>query len=103
MAPPEEDEPRPRARRGTTNRNDRGSSYDRRVRRAWLLATFGDGEKAPCFLCGTMLDDATITADRILPGCQGGRYVRGNIRPACGRCNSETGGRTRRLPGKLSA
>jgi len=36
-----------------------------------------------------------LTVDRIIPGCQGGTYVRTNIRPACGGCNSETGGRTR--------
>ena len=34
-----------------------------------------------------------LTIDRIVPGCQGGTYRRGNIRPACGDCNSETGGR----------
>lgn len=37
-----------------------------------------------------------LTIDRVIPGCQGGRYVRNNIRPACGPCNSETGGSTRR-------
>ena len=36
-----------------------------------------------------------ITVDRITPGCQGGSYKRTNIRPACGGCNSSTGGRTR--------
>lgn len=78
--------------RGTTNRNARGSSYSRRIRRAWLLATFGDGETCPCYRCGIELNDSTITADRIIPGCEGGTYRRGNIRPACGPCNSETGG-----------
>lgn len=39
-----------------------------------------------------------LTVDRIIPGCQGGRYTRNNIRPACGPCNSETGGSTRRRP-----
>lgn len=34
-----------------------------------------------------------LTVDRIIPGCQGGTYRRNNIRPACGLCNSETGGR----------
>lgn len=33
-----------------------------------------------------------LTIDRITPGCQGGTYRRSNIRPACGGCNSETGG-----------
>jgi hypothetical protein len=70
----------------------RGSSYDRRARRAWMLDTFGDGVTAPCYRCGESLTDETITADRIVPGRDGGRYVRTNIRPACGPCNSETGG-----------
>lgn len=78
--------------RGTTNRNARGSSYERRRRRAWLLATFGDGVKAPCYRCETPLDADTLTVDRIKPGIEGGTYRRNNIRPACGSCNSETGG-----------
>lgn len=82
-------------RRGTSNANARGSSYDRRARRAWLLET-NDEDLGPtlcrCYRCRVVLDDDTITVDRIRPGCEGGKYVRGNIRPACGRCNSETGG-----------
>ena len=81
--------------RGTTCRNDRGSSYDRRARRAYLLAAFGDGETCPCYRCHAILDDATVTVDRITPGVLGGRYVRANIRPACGLCNSETGAELR--------
>ncbi len=80
------------SRRGTTNTNARGSVADRRARRAWLLRTFGDGTTAPCFRCSAPLDDSTITVDRTVPGCMGGRYVRGNIRPACAHCNSSTGG-----------
>jgi hypothetical protein len=30
-----------------------------------------------------------------VPGAHGGRYTHGNIRPACGPCNSETGGAVR--------
>lgn len=37
-----------------------------------------------------------LTIDRIVPGCQGGTYRRTNIRPACGTCNSSTGGHTRK-------
>lgn len=33
-----------------------------------------------------------LTIDRIIPGCEGGTYRRNNIRPACGPCNSKTGG-----------
>lgn len=80
------------ATRGTTNRNARGSVRDRAARRAFLLATFGDGTTAPCYRCALELVDATITVDRIVPGRDGGTYRRGNIRPACGPCNSSTGG-----------
>lgn len=76
----------------TTNRNRRGGSKQRRIRRAWLLSRFGDGKKAPCYRCSTMLDETTITVDRIFPGCLGGTYIRANIRPCCNPCNMETGG-----------
>lgn len=107
--------------RGTTNGNARGSSYARRARRAWLLANYASNELGfcRCYRCGTLLynpddypvADATplsaeadlwpdrrplfsqpLTVDRIIPGCRGGTYRRNNIRPACGPCNSETGG-----------
>ena len=78
--------------RGTTNRNARGSAEGRRRRKAWMLVVFGDGTTAPCYRCGIRLTFTTMTVDRIIPGAEGGRYVRGNIRPACGPCNSETGG-----------
>lgn len=99
-------EPAPKARRGTTNRNDRGSSYGRRRRREWLVETYranqdlgpfgpcnpGWGEPAcRCYRCGELLTVDTVTADRIKPGIEGGTYVRSNIRPACGPCNSSTG------------
>lgn len=48
-----------------------------------------------CYRCGCLLIVDTVTVDRIIPGCKGGTYRRNNIRPACGPCNSETGGRTR--------
>jgi len=108
------------ATRGTTNGNARGSSTDRAARRAYLLDTyradvdgmwfatpFSDGlfitatprgtgfQVCRCYRCGILLDADTVTVDRIRPGCQGGTYRRTNIRPCCGRCNSETGGSTR--------
>lgn len=53
-----------------------------------------------CYRCGRILTFETMTVDRITPGCKktakypkGGTYVRENIRPACGGCNSDTGGR----------
>lgn len=45
-----------------------------------------------CYRCGHLLAVDTVTVDRIIPGCKGGTYRRDNIRPACGDCNSETGG-----------
>lgn len=45
-----------------------------------------------CYRCGDLLTIDTVTVDRIKPGCKGGTYARTNIRPACGGCNSETGG-----------
>jgi hypothetical protein len=64
-----------------------------------------------CYRCGRLLIDATaagldplapdvaafhVTVDRIIPGRDGGTYRRNNIRPACGACNSETGGKLRK-------
>lgn len=51
-----------------------------------------------CYRCGTLLTVDTVTADRITPGCRGGRYTRDNIRPACFDCNSTEGGGVRREP-----
>lgn len=48
-----------------------------------------------CFRCGCLLTVDTVTVDRIIPGCKGGTYRRNNIRPACLKCNSETGGALR--------
>ena len=39
-----------------------------------------------------MLTAQTMTKDRYpIPGRRGGRYVRNNVRPACGPCNSSHG------------
>lgn len=84
-----------------------------RALKAWLLKTYAADEYAivnvpgrwgsrsrvaacRCYRCGELLTFETVTVDRIVPGCRGGRYVRNNIRPACAACNSETGGATRR-------
>lgn len=83
-------------RRGTSNSNVRGSSYQRRARKLWLLQEFGDGHRAPCYMfvsCGQWLTFETITVDRIKMGCEGGTYQRDNIRPACAFHNSSTGGK----------
>ncbi len=87
--------------RGTTNRNERGSVYDRIARRKYLLRTYAANVKhaidiCRCYRCGRLLNFLTLTVDRIVPGCKGGTYRRNNIRPACAKCNSETGGAQRR-------
>lgn len=61
----------------------RGSSYDRRRRKNWMLHHYGDGDTAPCTYCGEQLTYETLTTDRIVPGSQGGRYTRDNVVPAC--------------------
>ena len=79
------------AERGTTNTNDRGSSYDRRARKDWMLRWYGDGSTAPCYSCKKRLKGQFLEADRIIPGILGGTYQRTNIRPCCGDCNIRTG------------
>lgn len=62
----------------------RGNSKDRRARKLWMLASFGDGTVAPCVHCLNELSYETIEADRIIPG---GSYRRDNVQPACRTCN----------------
>lgn len=77
----------------------RGNSYDRRVRKTWLLSAAagfgGNGEKVPCWepQCGTMVDYERLYVDRIIPGEQGGSYRRDNIKPHCGPCSHRQGQR----------
>ena len=81
-------------KRGTSNSNSRGSSAARRVRKQWVLDTFGDGTTAVCSFddCETELTFETMTIDRYpISGIDGGTYKRDNIRPACGKCNSADG------------
>ncbi|AER48990.1 HNH endonuclease [Mycobacterium phage PRodriguez] len=85
------------SRAGRCNSNERGSSYDRRARRAWLLSPAsgfgGDGEKVACWECGAMVSDKTMIVDRIIAGEFGGRYTRDNIRPHCATCSCRQGAR----------
>lgn len=62
----------------------RGNSKDRKVRKHWMLSTYGTGNKVPCTHCGRELDYYTVEADRIEPG---GSYRRENIVPSCHKCN----------------
>lgn len=68
--------------------DSRGSSYDRKRRKIWMLATFGDGKKCRCTHCPKILTLETLEADRIVPGSKGGTYKQGNIQPACRACNA---------------
>lgn len=79
------------------NGDQRGNSADRKRRKVWLLSPAagfgGNGDMAPCAMkvsaeCETIVDYDSMEVDRIIPGCLGGRYVRGNIRPACRPCNN---------------
>jgi len=86
--------------RSTSNSNSRGSSAQRRARKLWLLAEFGDGKRAPCMLeehkdgCPGYVTFKTISVDRHpVAGVDGGTYARGNIRPAYGPCNYSHGGK----------
>jgi hypothetical protein len=64
--------------------------------RVLKLVSLGEGQPAcRCYRCGVLLTVDTVTIDRIVPGAKGGTYRRSNIRPACGSCNSETGGAVR--------
>lgn len=84
--------------RGATNANERGNTDDRRKRRAWLLLTYESDQgpgTARCYRCGRVLDEDSLSVDRIVPGALGGKYTRDNIRPACLPCNSRTGGGVR--------
>jgi HNH endonuclease len=62
----------------------RGNSKDRRMRKLWMLAVYGNGAHCPCTHCGHSLTMETVEADRIIPG---GPYRRENIQPACRQCN----------------
>lgn len=85
--------------RSITGNDKRGSSYDRKARRLWLVSPAagfgGDGEKVPCWECGTMVTATSMYVDRIIAGDQGGTYRRNNIRPHCASCSHGQGARRR--------
>lgn len=68
----------------------------------YIEVPLGEGDPAcRCYRCAVLLTVDTVTADRIFPGIEGGKYGtpikdrrdgRTNVRPACGPCNSSTGG-----------
>ncbi len=87
--------------RGNGGPDLRGNSKDRKRRKEWMLGEFGDGATCECAFpdCTEVLTYDTVTADRYpLSGKEGGRYIRGNIRPACIACNAADGQRIKELP-----
>lgn len=66
----------------------RGNSYDKRARKLWILATFGDGKKCKCTHCGMTVTYETVESDRKVPG---GSYEHKNIQPSCRPCNIARG------------
>lgn len=71
----------------------RPPSAQRRRNREWMVATFGDGESVQCSHCPTPLTVDTVTADRVIPGREGGTYRRSNIIPSCIDCARKEGAR----------
>jgi len=74
------------------NGNQRGSATDRRRRKVWIFERFGVDGIVTCAFCSVPMLPEDATVDRIVPGCRGGRYVQGNIRPACRPCQQEQAG-----------
>lgn len=74
----------------------RGNTRNRRARKLWMLATFDPelgANECRCHLgiserCLGLLDMATVTADRIVPGSG---YARDGLRPSCAPCQSLQG------------
>jgi hypothetical protein len=74
------------------NKNEAPSAAERRALKCWMLAEFGDGISCVCSFCGCVLLYSTMTKDRWpIPGRKRGRYVKGNVRPACMSCNASEG------------
>lgn len=42
-----------------------------------------------CHYCGERVGSEALTMDHVVPVARGGRSTRGNVVPACKRCNSE--------------
>lgn len=79
----------------TGNKNQRPPSHIGRALKVWMMSEFGDGITVPCsFGCGRRLFYSEVTKDRHpIPGRKGGKYVKGNVRPACMSCNASEGAR----------
>jgi hypothetical protein len=84
---------------GTQDKDPRGSSRDRKIRRAWLVSVAagfgGNGVSVPCVHCKIEVTTADMHVDRIIPG---GSYRRINIQPSCGSCNLARGNKVNWTP-----
>ena len=74
--------------RGTSNSSTRGSSYDRRARRAFLTEKFRAPGGVKCFWCSKVMRKRFEVDRWPLCGHDGGRYTRDNIVPSCPACNN---------------
>lgn len=90
------------------DRKGRGSSYDRRRRRAWLVSKYRvSPAMVECFHCHQRMraNGGKWEVDRYpIAGKDGGSYRRDNIVIACERCNRGHNTKLaprKRLPGKL--
>lgn len=81
------------SRRGTSNTAIRGNAAQRRASKLALLSRDGDGVKAPCWECSTLVTFETMIRDKIKPGRDGGRYVLDNLRVHCSPCSQLQGHR----------
>lgn len=90
--------PRTTDRRSTSNANERGNNRDRARRKRNLLERDGTGPDgwALCVTCPIVVDFESMTVDRIVPGCLGGKYGPptdlSNCRIQCERCSRKQGG-----------
>jgi 5-methylcytosine-specific restriction endonuclease McrA len=78
-----------------TNRNQRGSSYDRRARKEWIFSTYGVDGIVTCRFCAVPMLPEDCTVDCLTPRSRGGAYRRDNVGPACRPCQDEQGVRLR--------
>lgn len=46
-------------------------------------------DRGICHYCGAKVPSADITMDHVVPLIRGGKSTKGNIVPACKKCNSE--------------
>lgn len=50
-------------------------------------------DNSTCYLCLSLLSPKQITLDHVIPLSRGGSHTAGNLKVACGKCNSKKGAR----------